>query len=214
MWACAPLKRAAACGGAPPRVPHTVEGPAAPRSARARARWRASGVVLPWSAQPSVSRSTRRAIATTSLGRRFHVSAAAQPARASERLSPAALLPVIPPHLVPALVGGEALEDVLHARPRHVGVAVFDQRDRGEVLHEDLLDFTIGLRAFGLRHPRAALGEELVDLRVAVALHVHERRGADVVAGVDTPDAERRVAVARVVGDVEVEVVLFEDFLE
>jgi hypothetical protein len=51
-------------------------------------------VVLPWSAQPRVSRSTRRAIATTSAGRLFHVSAEAQPASASETVESVGLLPV------------------------------------------------------------------------------------------------------------------------
>src|SRR4029453_10048495 len=61
---------------------------------RGRGGGGASGVVLPWSAHTSASRSPRRAMATTSAGKPFQVSAAAQPARASETLAPA-LLPVI-----------------------------------------------------------------------------------------------------------------------
>src|SRR5688572_5683591 len=165
--ACVPLSSAATPGATPPEAPHTVHAPAPPRSARTPRSRSASAVVVPCSAQPMASRITRRAMAATSAGSASHASAATRSPSAAEMEG--GLLAVTHPHLVPALVRGAAQKEAAHARPRHVGVAVLQQRDGGQLAHDDLLRREIVLRTLGLRGRVGARVEELVDLGIAVA---------------------------------------------
>src|SRR5438552_17233889 len=198
-------------------MPQTVHWPAPPRSSRTLLSSWASGVVEPWSAQPMVSRRHRRAIRTTSSGSRSKLRAAIQRAKDSDSVGPGEpLLAVTHPHLVPARVRREALEDALNAAAREVRIGVLEERDAGKVAGQLLDGGGIVAGALGLGGGGGGLAEELVHLRVAVAGHVGEGYRPDVVAHVDARHAHRGVTIGRVVVDVDVdvEVVLLVDLVE